>query len=105
MSEFGPLRHFAATQQFGRFRSEADIQSANSNAPAHMVTAQLSSVPFQNDANSVSLFRPHSGGCHRSNRATRDLIVTRLTTLAHRMLTPSARSIELSRTVAQSLTA
>jgi hypothetical protein len=24
----GPLRHFAATQQFGRFRSEADIQRA-----------------------------------------------------------------------------
>jgi hypothetical protein len=23
---FGPSRHFAATQQFGRFRSEADIQ-------------------------------------------------------------------------------
>jgi hypothetical protein len=23
---FGPSQHFAATQQFGRFRSEADIQ-------------------------------------------------------------------------------
>jgi hypothetical protein len=28
MSALGPLRHFAATQQFGRFRSEADIQRA-----------------------------------------------------------------------------
>jgi hypothetical protein len=28
MSAFGPLRQFAATQQFGRFRSEADIQRA-----------------------------------------------------------------------------
>jgi hypothetical protein len=27
-SGIGPLRHFAATQQFGRFRSEADIQRA-----------------------------------------------------------------------------
>ena len=26
MTAFGPLRHFAATQQFGRFRNEADIQ-------------------------------------------------------------------------------
>ena len=28
MSESGPLRHFAATQQFGGFRSEADVQRA-----------------------------------------------------------------------------
>ena len=28
MSAPGPLRHFAATQQFGRFRMEADIQRA-----------------------------------------------------------------------------
>ena len=27
-SASGPLRHFAATQQFGRFRSESDIQRA-----------------------------------------------------------------------------
>ena len=26
MSPNGPSRHFAATQQFGRFRSEADIE-------------------------------------------------------------------------------
>jgi hypothetical protein len=28
MSEFGPLRHFMATQQFSRYRCEADIQRA-----------------------------------------------------------------------------
>jgi hypothetical protein len=28
MSPIGPSRHFAATQQFGRFGSEADIQRA-----------------------------------------------------------------------------
>ena len=28
MSGFGTSRHFAATQQFGRFWSEADIQRA-----------------------------------------------------------------------------
>jgi hypothetical protein len=27
-SENGPLRHFAAPQQLGRFRSKADIESA-----------------------------------------------------------------------------
>jgi hypothetical protein len=28
MSPSGPSRHFAATQQFSRFHSEADIQQA-----------------------------------------------------------------------------
>jgi hypothetical protein len=30
---FGPSRHFAATQQFGRFRSKADIQRAALTEP------------------------------------------------------------------------
>jgi hypothetical protein len=33
MSANGPLRHFAALQQLGRFRSEADIQRAALTAP------------------------------------------------------------------------
>ena len=32
-SEFDPSRHFAATQQFGRFRSKADIQRAALTEP------------------------------------------------------------------------
>ena len=38
-STHGPSRHFAATQQFGRFRSEADIQRAASTA--HALDAKL----------------------------------------------------------------
>jgi hypothetical protein len=33
MSAVGPLRHFAALQQLGRFRSEADIQQAALTEP------------------------------------------------------------------------
>ncbi len=33
ISESGPSRHFAATQQFGRFQSEADIQRAALTEP------------------------------------------------------------------------
>jgi hypothetical protein len=33
MSLVGPSRHFAATQQFSRFRSEADIQRAALTEP------------------------------------------------------------------------
>ena len=33
MSLFGPLRHFAATQQFGCFQMEADIQRAPLTKP------------------------------------------------------------------------
>ena len=32
-SAYGPSRHFAATQQFSRFRSEADIQRAALTEP------------------------------------------------------------------------
>ena len=40
MSASGPLRHFAATQQFGRFRSEADIQRAALAATSQMSQAR-----------------------------------------------------------------
>ena len=33
MSPIGPSRHFVAAQQFGRFRSEADIQRAALTEP------------------------------------------------------------------------
>jgi hypothetical protein len=46
MSLLGPLRHFVATQQFGRFRMEADIQRAALAEPdSASMYARITSLP------------------------------------------------------------
>jgi hypothetical protein len=87
MSAYGPLRHFAATQQFGRFRSEADIQRAALTEPDRDLGELAGSSEWKGrhgpfafsgrkiyigaTAASGGLFRPGRAGLARVQRAFR----------------------------------